>query len=145
MCRLHGQWPVVPSARSLFHKALASIYFTTFFFIKCCTLCCIYIVFSFLLHQIIWKKFPSPSLRPMSHLPHHHTTSFLSREIWRPSIKFHDIRYSPCPTYHTSDHTALLHESINFLHARNFDHIFTNILYKTTLNQNFDTAMVQFN
>ena len=66
---------------------------------------------------------------------------FLLRDIWRMTKMFHDIRYSPCPTCHT----ALLHDRIHFLHARNFDHIFTNILYKTTLNQNFDTAMIQFN
>ena len=50
-------------------------------------------------HNLLVIGFTS-GVRPVSHLPHHHTTSFLPREIWRPSIKFHDIRYSPCPTYH---------------------------------------------
>ena len=41
-------------------------------------------------------------------------------------------RYSSCPTCHT----ALLNDRIHFLHARDFDHIYTNILNKTPLNQN---------
>jgi len=59
------------------------------------------------------------SLRPMSHLPHHHTKSFFAAGDKGPTKKFHDIRYSQCPNCLT----ALLHDCIHFLHARNFDHI----------------------
>ena len=48
-------------------------------------------------------------------LTYHITTRnlFWPREIWRPTKKFHDIRYAPCQC--PNSHTAPLHDCINFL------------------------------